>query len=1300
MPSYFRFGPEFVASSDPVASPLPAGFTQGGQIAPTVTTFADGSFVVTWVSQLNGQDGSSSAIVAQRFNADGTKLGAEFLVNTATLNSQYEPGIASLANGNFIISWTTFDTAQDGSGNAVKAQLFDHNGNPLGTEFLVNSLVGDSQGSPEITALASGGFVISWTGGPSMDTDIRAQIFDASATKVGAEFRVNPVTTGGQSASDIVGLSTGGFVVVWQTDATTSGDVRGRVYSNSGTPLATDFLINTSTSGAQGTASVTSLSGGGFVVTWRSATASGDSDGAIMGQIFNATGAKIGTEFRVNSQTFDSQLQPSVTGLPDGGFIVAWRTNDEVLGGDGSYAAIKAQVFDASGLRVGGEFIVNTQGSGYQTVPQLATQPDGTVIAIWVSEPLGGFAPTIEAQFLHANIAPTITSDGGGDLAVVSVVENQVAVTAVAAVDVGGGQPLRYAIVGGADAAQFSIDAISGSVSFRSAPTITAPADANGDNVYELVVRASDGELADLQSLSVTVRAANGAPIITSNGGGDAGEVGLPENQRAVTTVSASDPQNSTLTYSIAGGTDANLFQIDALTGVLSFATAPDYEGPADSDGNNVYSVVVAASDGELSDVQTILVAIAGIDDEAPVISFWQSESIITARDEGTCFVIDIDATDGDGSTITFSLSGEDAARFSIDGQSGEVRFITPPDFENPQSRQVSNTYHFTVVASDGIRSDTLGVLLHINNVNEAPVIGSDGGGTSAAFSIAENSTAITTVVASDADGQPLHYSIVGGNDAGLFAIDPITGVLTFATAPDFEAPADIAGDNFYTLTVAASDGELLATQSIEILVTNVNEGVTITSLGGGDSANVGVAENQLDVTAVSATDLDGGAVTYSLVGGADALLFELDTATGQLRFVQAPDFESPGDADGDNIFDVVVAASDGSLSDIQALSVFVGNENEGVRMTSPSTFLIAENGRTVGSIAATDLDGDAVTYAIVGGADAQRFILNSVTGQLSFLVAPDYDAPADVGGNNGYDLLVRASDGTLSTVQALQVVVSNINEAPVITAHGGGDQANITVAENSSLVTTFTSADPDGGSRTYSIAGGADAARFTINATTGQLSFISAPNFEAPTDAGGNNVYDVSVRVSDGALSDLQALSVSIANVIDGLTIDGTSKANTLTGGSAEDRINGSGGNDTLYGLGGADTLIGGDGADKLYGGIGADILTGGAGADVFSFTALADSSSVGMDWVTDFLRTQKDRISLSDIDANSLIAGDQTFTFIGSADFTHVAAQLRYYQAGGQTFVSGDVNGDGVGDFLIGFNSVIAFQKADFLL
>ena len=100
------------------------------------------------------------------------------------------------------------------------------------------------------------------------------------------------------------------------------------------------------------------------------------------------------------------------------------------------------------------------------------------------------------------------------------------------------------------------------------------------------------------------------------------------------------------------------------------------------------------------------------------------------------------------------------------------------------------------------------------------------------------------------------------------------------------------------------------------------------------------------------------------------------------------------------------------------------------------------------------------------------------------------------------------------------------------ITSNGGGATASVSVAENSTAVTTVTATDPDAGTTlSYSIAGGADAAKFTINATTGALAFVTAPNFEAPTDAGPNNVYDVTVQVSDGTNTDTQAIAVTVTN-------------------------------------------------------------------------------------------------------------------------------------------------------------------------
>ena len=106
------------------------------------------------------------------------------------------------------------------------------------------------------------------------------------------------------------------------------------------------------------------------------------------------------------------------------------------------------------------------------------------------------------------------------------------------------------------------------------------------------------------------------------------------------------------------------------------------------------------------------------------------------------------------------------------------------------------------------------------------------------------------------------------------------------------------------------------------------------------------------------------------------------------------------------------------------------------------------------------------------------------------------------------------------------------VNEAPIITSDGGGATASKNVIENTTAVTTVTATDVDLNTLTYSISGGADAALFSINATTGVLTFLAAPDFENPTDIGSNNTYEVVVQVSDGVLTDTQTITVTVTNV------------------------------------------------------------------------------------------------------------------------------------------------------------------------
>ncbi len=193
-------------------------------------------------------------------------------------------------------------------------------------------------------------------------------------------------------------------------------------------------------------------------------------------------------------------------------------------------------------------------------------------------------------------------------------------------------------------------------------------------------------------------------------------------------------------------------------------------------------------------------------------------------------------------------------------------------------------------------------------------------------------------------------------------------------------------------------------------------------------------------------------------------------------------------------------------------------------------------------------------------------------------------------------------TDQTSVTAQIIATYPGTVtagNNAPAIVSGGGGATAHLTAAENSTAVGKIVVLDPDAGTHlAYTITGGADAGLFTINGKTGALAFKVAPDFEAPADSGGDNVYDVVVQVSDGALTDSQAIAVTVRNVVNEKLV-GTAGADTLTG---------AGGNDTLKGLGGDDTLIGGAGNDFLDGGTGADRMEGGAGNDTYVVDTIKD--------------------------------------------------------------------------------------------
>ncbi|MEI8716341.1 hypothetical protein [Mesorhizobium sp. ISC11] len=309
----------------------------------------------------------------------------------------------------------------------------------------------------------------------------------------------------------------------------------------------------------------------------------------------------------------------------------------------------------------------------------------------------------------------------------------------------------------------------------------------------------------------------------------------------------------------------------------------------------------------------------------------------------------------------------------------------------------------------------------------------------------------------------------------------------------------------------------------------------------------------------------------------------------------------------------------------------------------------IAENGASVTTVTASDPDaGATLSYSIVGGADVSLFSIKDTTGVLSFLTAPDFEMPTDMGANNVYEVLVQVGDGNGGfDTQTISVTVTNLNDNAPAFSSG----ASASLAENGTgLAYDADATDADHLAALTYMLSGTDAALFNIDAATGVVTFKTPPNFEASTDAGSNNVYDILVTAFDGTNSTNRSVAITVTNVAEGNVINGTAGNNSLRGTGLVDIINGFGGNDTLKGLSGDDELNGGIGDDTLNGGAGTDTMRGGAGNDTYivdTIGDIVDESVAGSDG-TDLVKSS---ISFSLSDPAQVFGTVENLTLTGRA-------------------------------------------------
>ena len=619
-----------------------------------------GAFVVTWASI---DQAGLTGIFARRYDAAGVALGAEFIVNTTTSDSQSSPDIAMRPDGEFIIVWhgNGFD---DDAG--IFYQRYDASGVAIGGETRASVSTTNSHVNASVDFDASGNFVISWSKLATVWT-VGARQF-TSAGVGGAELSV-----GSSSSSEIAVMDDGSFVVVWN-DGIPDHDVYGRRYDASGTALGSAFRISDELASDYGSPQITSDSDGNFAVSY--AGPSGEvlvrrylADGTVMGDevivstgstsditydpqgdlsiVFTDTDAdgngiylkrydapaltfSAGAPSGLSSMTFTgslSDINVALDGLiytPDLGYTgtdTLTITTDD-LGNTGSGAAL--QDIDA--------VTINVTAAG-NVAPIVDLNDDGTTSdRTWSDTFNRGDSPIAvtdvdasiidpdDTAFATLDLVLGAVSDGASEVVTIGGTTftygtGQTPTVIVGAttflIDYDGAEAFAVTRSGGGDMPLADLEALIRSITYENqsaSPTV-------GIRTFSLMVNDGDGNSNTAVS-SINVTAVNHVPVITSDGGGATASVNVAENTTTVTAVTATDSNGDTLTYSISGGADASFFGIDPVGGGLRFNIAPDFENPADSNSDNLYEVTVAVTDGNGgSDTQTISVTVTAQND-------------------------------------------------------------------------------------------------------------------------------------------------------------------------------------------------------------------------------------------------------------------------------------------------------------------------------------------------------------------------------------------------------------------------------------------------------------------------------------------------------------------------------------------------------------------------------------------------------------------------------------------------------------------------------------------------------------
>jgi VCBS repeat-containing protein len=1042
-----------------------------------------------------------------------TFLSGEIQVNTTTASNQRFASVDALTNGNFVVAWTSSNQAGDSSsGNFM--QIFASDGSKIGGEIHVNTYTNNSQNTPSVEATPDGGFIVGWMsytqdGSSPASYGAYMRKFDASGTAVTNEIRMNQTTYQNQQIPEVTVLDDGNIIATWTSNLQDGSGlgVYQRLYNANLSPIGGEVLVNTTTSGSQGSPSVSALSGG-YVTVWEAANVDGSGYG-IAAQLYNNSGSKVGGEFVLNSTTTGNQRYPSVQTLANGDFVVSWHSTN----GDGSGFGVMMQRFDSNGNALGGETVVNTSTIGDQRDASIVALSDGGYMIVWTSEPAASNVDNINSSPSELDMYAQ-----------------------------------RFDANGNAVGVEFQLNSTTAGAQFSYAKY-------GGENVVQLtdgtVVTVWEG---DLTGNEIFLR------LLDLGAGGSA--PGTEDTDLAIDLSAAlvDIDGSETLSLELSGFPTGATFNLGAASGanwVIPAAESVDLSTltmnpPANWNGTFTLSVTATATEGSNGDTATTTTS-ADLTIEAVNDAPTSSDETV-AGDEDTTITGTVTGADIDGDALTFDLVAGAANGTVTLNSDGTYSYVPNANFNGSDS--------FTFVANDGAATSAVQtVSITVNPVNDAPVADT------LVVSGNEDTTLNSAVTGSDVDGDSVTFAVVSGPANGSVAMNA-DGTFTYTPDANYNG-----GDSF---TFVANDGaENSFEQVVAITVNPVNDAPEANALsvsGNEDSAISG---------AVIGSDVDGDALTYGVVSG---------PSNGSVSMNADGTFSYTPGANYNGADSFTFRANDGTANSAdQIVSISISAVNDAP--TASDAAVAGDEDTTItGTVVGADVDGDALTFDLVTGAANGTVTLNS-DGTYSY--APN----ANFNGTDSFTF--RSNDGVLtSAVQTVSITVNPVNDAPVAVADSATTDEDTAVLID--VLTNDTDVDGDTLSvTTASVSSGSG----SVSIVGGVLSYDPGTAYQS-LNAGQNATVTIDYTVSDGnGGSSVGSATVTVTGVNDGPPI-----ANYVTLTNGNDTWTGQGGNQQVDALAGNDTVYGDFngwyrnyyyyndtfGSDVIYAGAGGDIVYG----------------------------------------------------------------------------------------------------------